>query len=68
MADEAPSIETPYHLHFFHTHTGERLDIVYRHGVNTMLMRWCGSIGFYAITGRAMFTTTIRGYLMFCMI
>jgi uncharacterized protein YcbK (DUF882 family) len=23
---------TPYRLHFFHTHTGERLDIVYRHG------------------------------------
>ena len=22
----------PYRLHFFHTHTGERLDIVYRHG------------------------------------
>jgi uncharacterized protein YcbK (DUF882 family) len=24
--------EGPYRLHFFHTHTGERLDIVYRHG------------------------------------
>jgi uncharacterized protein YcbK (DUF882 family) len=32
MADNAPASETPYHLHFFHTHTGERLDIVYRHG------------------------------------
>ena len=27
----APS-EVPYRLHFFHTHTGERLEIVYRHG------------------------------------
>jgi uncharacterized protein YcbK (DUF882 family) len=33
-----PSAETAflpntlYRLHFFHTHTGERLDIVYRHG------------------------------------
>jgi uncharacterized protein YcbK (DUF882 family) len=24
--------EVPYRLHFFHTHTGERLDIEYRHG------------------------------------
>jgi uncharacterized protein YcbK (DUF882 family) len=24
--------DSPYRLHFFHTHTGERLDIVYRHG------------------------------------
>jgi uncharacterized protein YcbK (DUF882 family) len=24
--------DTPYRLRFFHTHTGERLDIVYRHG------------------------------------
>src|SRR3974390_3112910 len=29
---DAPSTEVPYRLHFFHTHTGERLDIVYRHG------------------------------------
>jgi uncharacterized protein YcbK (DUF882 family) len=26
------SSEVPYRLHFFHTHTGERLDIEYRHG------------------------------------
>jgi len=26
------SFEVPYRLHFFHTHTGERLDIEYRHG------------------------------------
>jgi uncharacterized protein YcbK (DUF882 family) len=26
------SSEIPYRLHLFHTHTGERLDIVYRHG------------------------------------
>ena len=26
------SSEVPYHLRFFHTHTGERLDIEYRHG------------------------------------
>jgi len=26
------SSQTPYRLHFFHTHTGERLDIVYRSG------------------------------------
>jgi uncharacterized protein YcbK (DUF882 family) len=32
IAADAPSSDTPYHLHFFHTHTGERLDIVYRHG------------------------------------
>jgi len=32
MADEAPYPEVSYRLHFFHTHTGERLDIVYRHG------------------------------------
>ena len=25
-------MEVPYRLHFFHTHTGERLDIVYRRG------------------------------------
>jgi len=25
--------DSPYRLHFFHTHTGERLDIVYRDGV-----------------------------------
>lgn len=31
-ADSGMASETPYHLHFFHTHTGERLDIVYRHG------------------------------------
>jgi uncharacterized protein YcbK (DUF882 family) len=31
-ADTAPSADLPYRLHFFHTHTGERLDIVYRHG------------------------------------
>jgi len=24
--------DDPYRLHFFHTHTGKRLDIVYRHG------------------------------------
>jgi uncharacterized protein YcbK (DUF882 family) len=28
----APSPQSPYRLHFFHTHTGERLDVVYRHG------------------------------------
>jgi uncharacterized protein YcbK (DUF882 family) len=32
MAADAPSTEVPYRLHFFHTHTGQRLDIVYRHG------------------------------------
>jgi len=32
MADDRPAIDVPYRLHFFHTHTGERLDIVYRHG------------------------------------
>ena len=34
VADRAPVIEPPasYRLHFFHTHTGESLDIVYRHG------------------------------------
>ena len=32
IADNGPSVETPYHLRFFHTHTGERLDIVYKHG------------------------------------
>jgi uncharacterized protein YcbK (DUF882 family) len=26
------SSEVPYSLHFFHTHTGERLNIVYRYG------------------------------------
>jgi uncharacterized protein YcbK (DUF882 family) len=31
-ADATPSSGVPYRLHFFHTHTGERLDIVYRHG------------------------------------
>lgn len=25
-------MQSPYELHFFHTHTGERLDIVYRDG------------------------------------
>ncbi len=28
----AESSEVPYRLHFFNTHTGERLDIEYRHG------------------------------------
>src|SRR5262249_33088547 len=32
MADSGSSPAAPYRLHFFHTHTGERLDIVYRHG------------------------------------
>ena len=32
MTGDAPSLQTSYSLHFFHTHTGERLDIVYRHG------------------------------------
>jgi len=27
-----PVSDSPYQLHFFHTHTGERLDIVYRDG------------------------------------
>ncbi len=27
-----PVSENPYRLHFFHTHTGERLNIVYRNG------------------------------------
>jgi uncharacterized protein YcbK (DUF882 family) len=27
-----PVSDSPYRLHFFHTHTGERLDIVYRDG------------------------------------
>jgi uncharacterized protein YcbK (DUF882 family) len=33
-ANSTPSSSSaaPYRLHFFHTHTGERLDIVYRHG------------------------------------
>lgn len=31
-ADSSPDPTLPYHLRFFHTHTGERLDIVYRHG------------------------------------
>lgn len=33
ISSNTPS-EIPYSLHFFHTHTGERLDIVYRHGNN----------------------------------
>jgi uncharacterized protein YcbK (DUF882 family) len=32
MAAATPSSDVPYRLHFFHTHTGERMDIVYRHG------------------------------------
>lgn len=34
MADPrvGASRQVPYRLHFFHTHTGERLDIEYRHG------------------------------------
>jgi uncharacterized protein YcbK (DUF882 family) len=34
VSADAPgsSTITPYRLRFFHTHTGERLDIVYRHG------------------------------------
>jgi len=31
-ADSTSSPPGPYRLHFFHTHTGKRLDIVYRHG------------------------------------
>ena len=31
-ADSISSPEAPYRLRFFHTHTGEHLDIVYRHG------------------------------------
>ncbi|HEX8816365.1 MAG TPA: DUF882 domain-containing protein [Terriglobales bacterium] len=36
VSADAPSsaANTPYRLRFFHTHTGERLDIVYRHGDN----------------------------------
>jgi uncharacterized protein YcbK (DUF882 family) len=32
MADSISSSTAPYRLRFFHTHTGERLNIVYRHG------------------------------------
>ena len=32
MADTSPALGTPYLLHFFHTHTERRLDVVYRHG------------------------------------
>lgn len=32
MADTAPSLDPTYHLHFFHTHTGESLNVTYRHG------------------------------------
>jgi uncharacterized protein YcbK (DUF882 family) len=32
MADSISSSTAPYRLRFFHTHTGERLDIVYRVG------------------------------------
>ena len=31
-ANSEAGSDLPYRLHFFHTHTGERLDIVYRHG------------------------------------
>lgn len=31
-ADSISRSAAPYRLRFFHTHTGERLDIVYRHG------------------------------------
>lgn len=31
-AESVSSSEAPYRLRFFHTHTGEHLDIVYRHG------------------------------------
>jgi uncharacterized protein YcbK (DUF882 family) len=31
-ADDLPASEAPYRLRFFHTHTGKRLDIVYKHG------------------------------------
>ena len=30
--DSSIAVQSPYQLHFFHTHTGERLDIVYRDG------------------------------------
>ena len=34
MADPSLGIssEVPFRLHFFHTHTGETLDVEYRHG------------------------------------
>jgi uncharacterized protein YcbK (DUF882 family) len=32
LAQGAEAVAQPYHLHFFHTHTGERLDVVYRVG------------------------------------
>jgi uncharacterized protein YcbK (DUF882 family) len=32
LTEESASPQREYRLHFFHTHTGERLDIVYRHG------------------------------------
>jgi len=32
FAGDVDSSATAYHLKFFHLHTGERLDIVYRHG------------------------------------
>ena len=31
-ADDLPASEASYRLRFFHTHTGKRLDIVYKHG------------------------------------
>jgi uncharacterized protein YcbK (DUF882 family) len=30
--DSSTAVQSPYELHFFHTHTGERLDIIYRDG------------------------------------
>ena len=56
------------HLRFFHTHTGERLDVVYRIGDRYIPEALDKLITFCAITAPAIFTITIPGCLICLMI
>ena len=68
MNGDAPSLQTSYRLHFFHTHTGERLDIVYRHGNDYDFQALARLNNTSAITVPEMFTIMIRRCSICCMI
>jgi hypothetical protein len=56
-----------YKLRFYHTHTNERLEVVYRRGGATSPRRWPGWTIFCAITAPGMFVTSTRACLTCCM-
>lgn len=56
-----------YRLRFYHTHTNERLEIVYRRGERIYRPRWPSSTIFCATTVPGMFVTSTRACLTCCM-